>query len=105
MLQSALRDYAQANGGQLPADLSQLKPYFQAPVDDALLQRYALLQTGKLSDLPSDAIVVAEIAPSADEDYDMFYQFRMNGDRRAGSANPDRSLLLAATKEFAKANN
>lgn len=66
----ALHNYAKANGGFLPTDLAQLKPYFTPPVhdpgwkpgdpphyqllevDDAVLQRYQLVQTGKLSDVP-----------------------------------------------------
>jgi RNA polymerase sigma factor (sigma-70 family) len=69
-LGQALHNYAKANDGFLPADLSQLKPYFTPPahdpnwkpgqprryellpVDDAILQRYQLVQTGKLSDVP-----------------------------------------------------
>jgi RNA polymerase sigma factor (sigma-70 family) len=69
-LGQALHNYAKANGGYLPADLSQLKPYFTPPaldanwkpgdpkryellpVEDAILQRYQLVQSGKLSDVP-----------------------------------------------------
>ena len=39
----ALQAYAQANGGQLPTDASQLKPYFELPVDDAALARYQMI--------------------------------------------------------------
>jgi RNA polymerase sigma factor (sigma-70 family) len=69
-LGQALHNYAKANGGMLPADLSQLKPYFTPPaldanwkpgdpkryellpVEDAILQRYQLVQSGKLSEVP-----------------------------------------------------
>jgi RNA polymerase sigma factor (sigma-70 family) len=69
-LGQALHNYAKANDGMLPTDLSQLKPYFTPPVydanwkpgdpkryellavDDAVLQRYQLMQSGKLSDVP-----------------------------------------------------
>jgi hypothetical protein len=69
-LGQALHNYAKANDGQLPTDLAQLKPYFTPPVhdanwkpgdpvryqlltvDDAILQRYQLTQSGKLSDVP-----------------------------------------------------
>jgi RNA polymerase sigma factor (sigma-70 family) len=69
-LGQALNNYAKANGGFLPADLSQLKPYFTPPaldanwkpgdpkryellpVEDAILQRYQLVQSGKLSEVP-----------------------------------------------------
>ncbi len=38
----ALRKYAAANNGGFPTDLSQLKPYFEVAVDDAILQRYTI---------------------------------------------------------------
>jgi len=57
-LGSALRQYAQANDGQIPANLLELKPFFQAPVDDSILQRYELTQTGKLSEAPGRELIV-----------------------------------------------
>jgi RNA polymerase sigma factor (sigma-70 family) len=47
-LRPALRQYAEANNGQFPTDLSQLKPYFKSPIDDAILQRYEILPASKL---------------------------------------------------------
>jgi len=44
----AIRQCAEDNSGQFPADLSQLKPYFKSPVDDAVLQRYEILPASKL---------------------------------------------------------
>ena len=43
MMQKALEGYAEANNGNLPGSLSQLGSYFDPPVDDAILQRYELL--------------------------------------------------------------
>jgi len=51
-LGQALYRYADANDGQLPTDLSQLKSYFAESVDDAIFPRYELKQTGKLADVP-----------------------------------------------------
>jgi hypothetical protein len=69
MLRGALQEYINANNGLLPADVSQLRPYFQSPVDDAILERYQLLHTGKLSDVSPEEWLVAEKAP-VDTDYD-----------------------------------
>jgi RNA polymerase sigma factor (sigma-70 family) len=69
----SLRNYAQANGGQLPTDVSQLKPYFSFPVDDATLQRYQMLKAGNVSDLQPGELVVAEKAP-VDDQYDTLWQ-------------------------------
>jgi|ERR1051326_1240594 RNA polymerase sigma factor (sigma-70 family) len=76
------------NNGQLPSDMSQLKPYFAKPVtdsssyhwrgiqnpqDDALvdsiLARYQLLHTGNASDYPPGIWLIAEKTP-VDKDYD-----------------------------------
>jgi hypothetical protein len=39
----ALQKYLKANNGQFPTDLSQLQPYFDSPVDGAILQRYEIV--------------------------------------------------------------
>jgi hypothetical protein len=44
----ALQQYAHVNNGQFPTDLSQLKPYFKSPIDDAILQRYEIVPTKSL---------------------------------------------------------
>ena len=60
-LRPALLQYAEDNNGQFPADLSQLKPYFKSPVDDAVLQRYEILPTSKL---PSSLVRLREAGES-----------------------------------------
>ena len=65
----ALDKYLEANHGQLPVDASQLKPYFEPPVADALLERYKILQTGNVKDLAKDAWILGEKAP-VDKDCD-----------------------------------
>jgi hypothetical protein len=42
MLNRAVIGYMKNNGGQMPADLAQLQPYFDSPVDDAILQRWEI---------------------------------------------------------------
>lgn len=49
ILSQALRDYARANDNQAPDDLSKLQPYFQSPVEPAILARYQPLQSGDLA--------------------------------------------------------
>jgi RNA polymerase sigma factor (sigma-70 family) len=79
----SLDAFVRANNGQLPTDLSQLKPFFNAALGDAALndatldaifQRYKLLRTGAVSDLPPDAWVIAETAP-VDREYDSRAKF------------------------------
>ena len=104
VLQKALRGYTDANNGQLPQDLAQLKPYFAQPVDDAILQRYKLLQTGSLADVPRGQYIIADAAPLIDEERDATYQFSLNGtNSRIGD--PAEDAIKAAGIQFAQANN
>ena len=75
----ALNSYVQASGGQLPAEVADLKPYFNPPVDDALLARYQLVRTGKASDVPTqNPTVIAEKA-QVDADFDSLMSVGLNG--------------------------
>jgi predicted DNA-binding protein (UPF0251 family) len=102
MLQKALRQYGEANGDLLPSDLSQLQPYFNQPVDDSLLKRYQLIQSGKLSDLKSK-MLVSEIAPRVDEEYDSHFEFSLNGISSRTSSLAEDSIETAITA-YANAN-
>jgi RNA polymerase sigma factor (sigma-70 family) len=42
MIQLALGRYMHNNNGQFPTDLDQLQPYFDKPLDDAILQRWEI---------------------------------------------------------------
>ena len=77
-LGTALNDYLKASQGQLPSDLSELKPYFKKPVDDAALQRYALLHAGKVSDVTATEPLVSEKAP-VDDQYDTMFKISAEG--------------------------
>jgi RNA polymerase sigma factor (sigma-70 family) len=81
---SALYAFASANNGQLPGNISQLKPYFNKSrlgdlslddsTFDAIIGRYTLLHTGNVNDFPSGTWLVAEKAP-VDKDYDSREKF------------------------------
>jgi RNA polymerase sigma factor (sigma-70 family) len=49
----AIRAYLKAHDDTLPADPIQLAPFFDPPMDTAILQRYQTSATGKLSDVPA----------------------------------------------------
>ena len=51
IMTDALRKYLEANGSQLPSQLSDLRPFFRVPVGDNVLERYELLRTGNVKDL------------------------------------------------------
>jgi RNA polymerase sigma factor (sigma-70 family) len=68
--QEALKGYLDANGGQLPVETLQLKPYFKDGVDDAMLQRYRMTQAGgHPAEAGSPVWLIEEIAP-VDPEYD-----------------------------------
>ena len=45
IIQNALNKFIEANNGHLPNDVSQLNPFFEQPIDDAILQRYKIFDT------------------------------------------------------------
>src|SRR5260370_30476399 len=54
VLQKALGNYLSKNNGEFLSDLSQLKPYFEAAPDDAMLHRYAIVPASSLPNLKID---------------------------------------------------
>ena len=110
-LQQALRKYVGAHEGVLPSELPQLQEYFDQPIDDAILQRYAMIKTGKVTDA-SIEYLVREIASPVDEDHDTRLAFSLTGiyeqsaSASARARGPDRSpeVVWAAMLEQAKAN-
>jgi len=93
-----------ANVGLLPSELTQLKPYFDVPVDDTTLQRYQLLlHPGTLHDNLSD-IIVKEIAPPVDVEYDTHREMGLRSGG-VGNVNLIADAVAAAAKGYAQANN
>jgi hypothetical protein len=103
MMRKALKQYAQANGDMLPSDISQLQSYFNPPVDEAVLKRYELTQTGKLSDLRRDQMLINEIAPRIDDEYDSHFDFSLNGTHSRTSTRTEDAVEAAMTA-YANAN-
>jgi hypothetical protein len=48
ILLGALQKYAVANGGQMPQQLSDLSPYFRAPLEPDILDRYEIVPAKSL---------------------------------------------------------
>ena len=106
LLQPALKEYGRVNNGQLPADLSQLLPYFKSPVDAAILQRWevAPAETVKALGLGGDVIITQKAA--VDDVYDTRYGIGPNG---FGStdflSSLTRDIMVPINKAFSAANN
>jgi hypothetical protein len=82
-LGDALDDYISEHDGNLPASLSELNQYYEInagmpkTMDDAILQRYELVQSGNMRDFKDfNTPIILEKASPADSDYDT--QFRIS---------------------------
>jgi hypothetical protein len=82
-LGAALDAYIAANDGQLPNNISDLKSYFNPPVDDALLQRYQVTQSGNLSDVAHQDSLITEKAAVNDQ-HDTLMTIGAFGDHYVG---------------------
>ena len=100
MMKDAFKKYLVANNDILPADLSQLKPYFDVPVTDEMLQRYKLLQTGK----PDNSADLVKLTTYADDEYDSNHGMSING-AWGGRFNSVSGAVQTAAEAFAKDNN
>jgi RNA polymerase sigma factor (sigma-70 family) len=69
MVHAALVNYAQANSGLSPTEMSQLVPYFTSPTDASVLQRYEIAQPG----------LVSEKSTPIDDQDDTYYQITKDG--------------------------
>jgi biopolymer transport protein ExbB/TolQ len=75
----ALYEYMKANNGQFPTDLSQLRPYFGSPVDDAILQRWEVVPSDTLPAWKSlGDWVITQKAP-IDPENDRRFGFSLSG--------------------------
>jgi RNA polymerase sigma factor (sigma-70 family) len=98
-----LAEALNANPNLLPTDLAQLKPYFNQPIDDGLLQRYQYNPPTKFHDNLSD-IMVKETAPPVDPEYDTHHEAGWYS-RGLASVNLIRDAVNAAAKDYSQANN
>jgi hypothetical protein len=72
MLSYALSAYARANNNQFPTEVLQLQPFFSAPVDNSILQRW------EVSSGPGGRPAITQIAP-VDAAYDTRFWVNANG--------------------------
>ena len=70
-LQVALQKYVEANAGELPTDVAQLGPFFDAAPDPSIFARLELKETGRADRLSRHATVIQEKKSTAiDPPYD-----------------------------------
>jgi RNA polymerase sigma factor (sigma-70 family) len=61
ILSAASKAYGEANNGQFPMTLSQLKPFFPIPVDDTLLQRFEIVPAENVKLKPPIALLAKSV--------------------------------------------
>ena len=111
-LQPTLKEYLKANNGMFPTDMGQLKPYFESPVDDAVLQHWEIIAAEQIPNLKMGGDwIITQRAP-VDELYDSRYGIGPNGYGGTGWKSGtdvalDRALktLAAPVQAFKGANN
>ena len=79
MLKKALTGYMQSSNGQLPTDLAQLQPYFDSPLDDAILQRWEIAPANVIQSLKMGGDVVITQKAPVDEVFDTRFGIGPNG--------------------------
>jgi RNA polymerase sigma factor (sigma-70 family) len=99
LTRAALQKYTAANNGLLPANLLQLKGNFDAPVTDAMLARYELLQAGAPD--PNKPLVRKKVM--VDDEYDSDQFMSLNG-AGGGNVNKAREAVGGAIGEFSRDN-
>jgi RNA polymerase sigma factor (sigma-70 family) len=94
-LRPALQQYAKDNSGEFPTDLSQLRPYFDSPVYDSILERYTILPASSLvSELqPGGDWVITQKAP-LNEAQDWRTATSLAGTKQATTRATNRWVLL-----------
>lgn len=106
MLKKSLDKYLKANNKQFPADLSQLQPYFDSPVNDAILQRWEIASASTVKSLGLGGDVIITQKDAVDDVYDTRYGIGPNG---SGStdflSSKTRDILKPVNEAFQHANS
>jgi len=100
----ALKKFAEANDGALPASLEELTPYFDEPMDPAVVARYQLTRSGRLAEVGNEHNLIVETASAVDEEYDSRFKFGVNG-TTSSTYSPIGEKLQKAAMAYAEANS
>lgn len=79
MLKKGLTGYMRDNSGQMPTDLAQLQPYFDSPVEDAILQRWEIAPAATVESLGMGGDVIITQKAPVDDVFDTRYGIGPNG--------------------------
>jgi len=106
MLKKALAKYMQSNNQQFPTDLGQLQPYFDSPVEDAILQRWQIASAATLKNLGMGGDVIITQKAPVDDVFDTRYGIGPNGYGSTDYLNQETEPILRPVSEaFRAAHN
>jgi hypothetical protein len=98
----ALRNYTQAHDGTLPDHLSQLLPLFDPPLEPSWLDRYEMLRSGKLRDVPpQNQMDLLGLKNFVDLEYDTYWRVGISAVMRTPAMSQN---LTEARQNFSAAH-
>jgi RNA polymerase sigma factor (sigma-70 family) len=101
----ALQKYMNANNGAFPTDLSQLEPYFDAPVDASILQRWQIVPASQEPNFRFGGDYLITQKAAVDDEMDAQIGIGPSGYGSAGNGfNPEMKTLQSVAAAFAAAN-
>ncbi len=101
-----MKAYAEANSGAYPNDVSQLQPYFESQVEDALLQRYEILSAQSVKSVKLGGDWIIALKSPVDLALDDRLAFGPNGVANFTFIQArEVDTLLPAMRAFSAANN
>jgi len=101
-LRSALRKYEEANGSEPPTAIMQLSPYFDSPIEEAILQRYTV--PPPVPGQPGWARKVIVETSRVDDDYDTKMTIQEGGGTGFESTSQLQDAMRQADVDYARAN-
>ena len=101
LAQPALTQYFYGHDRQFPTDMSQLKPYLNRPIDDAIWQRYMFAAADTVGNVRMGGETIITLRSVVDPTYDEEFVIGPNG---FGSASYGGSEMSAMQKAWAAAN-
>jgi RNA polymerase sigma factor (sigma-70 family) len=105
LIQPALGQYAKANDGKFPTDLSQLQPFLKSPVDPSILQRYGIFPSAAVPNVGMGGDWMITQRAFVDEEYDTRFVIGPNGHGSTSYKQTPLDNLAPALKAFSAANN
>lgn len=103
LMMGALRRYLAANGDVLPAEATQLAPYFNPPVDPAILPRYEMLHAGPIADLKDGMLVGQRLGAMIEGPYDVQFLYSLT-QVKVNTLTAEPIAFQHALERFAAAN-